>query len=232
MSLKEWAKREVSLAIEKEKERGNDEDAFFGYARCCYAGALEVLEILCDQGHSGLSICITKDILDRLIDGKPLTPIEDTEDVWNFVYTHDGKTVYQCKRMSSLFKTVDEYGNVSYSDHRSCACIDIDTGYGCHNGFVQKIYYEKFPITMPYLPPTTPDKVYCTHLLTDRKHGDYDTLAIHYILKQDGTKVDINRYFKEGPLDWVEIDHSEYIRRLGSAAVRKAKEKTGENKNI
>ena len=37
----------------------------------------------------------------RLIDGKPLTPIEDTDDIWNLIDNHeDGYISYQCKRMS------------------------------------------------------------------------------------------------------------------------------------
>lgn len=42
-----------------------------------------------------------------MITGKPLTPIEDTEDVWNEVHGRkDASKHYQCKRMSSLFKDV------------------------------------------------------------------------------------------------------------------------------
>lgn len=44
---------------------------------------MRAFESLLGDGHSGMSIGITKNILNRLIDGKPLTPIEDTEDVWN-----------------------------------------------------------------------------------------------------------------------------------------------------
>lgn len=36
-----------------------------------------------EDGHSGMSIGITKNILNRLIAGKPLTPIVDTEDIWD-----------------------------------------------------------------------------------------------------------------------------------------------------
>lgn len=43
---------------------------------------MRAFESLLGDGHSGMSIGITKNILNRLIDGKPLTPIEDTEEVW------------------------------------------------------------------------------------------------------------------------------------------------------
>lgn len=53
-----------------------------GYIEMCYKSALKAFNELCDEGHSGMSIQITKSILCRLIDGKPLTEIEDTPDVW------------------------------------------------------------------------------------------------------------------------------------------------------
>lgn len=63
---------------------------------------------------------MTKYILNRLIDGKPLTSIEDTEDVWSDITDlsgYRGEIVnYQCKRMSSLFKYVYSDGTVKYHD--------------------------------------------------------------------------------------------------------------------
>lgn len=43
-----------------------------------------------------------------MIDGKPLTPIEDIEDVWNVCSRGEngGVVTYQCKRMSILRKEV------------------------------------------------------------------------------------------------------------------------------
>ena len=45
--------------------------------------------MLLDDEHSGLSIQITKMILDKLIDGKALTPIEDVPESWNYVGCYD-----------------------------------------------------------------------------------------------------------------------------------------------
>jgi len=44
-----------------------------------------------------------------------LTPIEDTPDVWSDVTAvhNNGVTVYQCNRMSSLFKYVYNDGTIS-----------------------------------------------------------------------------------------------------------------------
>ena len=75
MSMQEWAKKEIEIACAR--ERGDNPEDEWDYGVACYKGALEAFEVLCGQGHSGYSICFTKQILNRLIDGKPLTPIEE-----------------------------------------------------------------------------------------------------------------------------------------------------------
>lgn len=161
-----------------------------------------------------MSIGFTKHILNRLIDGKPLTPIEDTEDMWNMYYTDEKGKHYQCKRMSSLFKDVSVDGTVKYSDVNRYYCTSKDNpNVSWHNGFVAKIYDEMFPLTMPYIPNNKADVIVCDEILTDRKNGDYDTMAILYIQRANGEKVEVNRYFKEGDTSFVEISIEEYQER-------------------
>ena len=81
MNMKEWAELEVEIA--KKRERGDAPEDEFDYGCACYDSALKAFNSLCEDGHSGMSIGFTKAILNRLIDGKPLVPIEDTEDIWN-----------------------------------------------------------------------------------------------------------------------------------------------------
>lgn len=228
MSLLEWAKNEVEIA--SKRERGDNPEDEFDYGCACYAGALEAFEVLCKQGHSGMSIGFTRNILNRLISVKPLTPIEDTEDVWNVVDRRDGKVMYQCKRMSSLFKTVYEDGKVTYSDNDSCVCVDCETGATYGSGLVRRIYEEMYPVTLPYMPPTYPDKVYCTDLLTDRKNGDFDTVGIFHIVKPNGEKIEVNRFFKEAENGWEEIRIAEYEERMDLDTARREQEVKDENK--
>ena len=117
MSMLEWAKNEVAIA--SKRERGNKPEGEWDYGCACYDSAMRAFESLLGDGHSGMSIGITKNILNRLIDGKPLTPIEDTEDVWNVCSRgkNGGVATYQCKRMSSLFKDVYPDGTVKYHDN-------------------------------------------------------------------------------------------------------------------
>lgn len=213
MSLLEWAKNEVAIA--SKRERGDKPESEWDYGVACYESALKALESLCADGHSGMSIGFTKGILNRLIDGKPLTPIEDTEDVWNQCNREVNDPVtYQCKRMSSLFKDVYDDGTVKYSDINRCYCTHKDNpSVSWHNGFVRNLYNEMYPLTMPYMPNSRPDEIVCDELLTDQRNGDYDTLAILYINRANGERVEVNRYFKEDESSFTEISKKEYKER-------------------
>lgn len=70
-----------------------------------------------------------------------------------------------------------------------------------------------YPITMPYMPNNKSDIIVRDELLTDRKNGDYDTIAILYIKRANGEKVEVNRYFKENDVSFTEISLEEYKER-------------------
>ena len=224
MDMLEWAKNEVAIA--SKRERGDKPESEWDYGVACYDSAMKAFESLLEDGHSGMSIGFTKAILNRLIDGKPLTAIEDTPDIWDYRHKNkDGSSNYQCKRMSSLFKKAANDGTVSYSDINRQYCVNVSSPEcGYHNGFISKIYDEMYPLTMPYMPKEKPDVIVCDELLTDRKNGDFDTIAILYIKKSDGEKVEVNRYFKEGEESFVEITGREYFQREMMDRQREEKE--------
>ena len=218
MNILDWAKREVEIACKKENSERKEGE--FDYGCACYESALKAFESLCGDGHSGFSIKMTQSILNRLIDRKPLTPIEDTPDIWNLNQMSSiGKEfeVYQCKRMSTLFKYVYQDGTIKYSNDDCCYCVDINNPNNTYwNGMVHKIIDEMIPIKMPYM-PGKPIKVYCEDFLTDPKNGDFDTVGIFYAVKEtDGQqeRIEINRFFKELKEDetdsWTEITEEEY----------------------
>lgn len=215
MSMKEWAKREVELACKHENP--DRKEGEFDYGCACYESALKAFTSLMEDGHSGFSINQTKQILNRLIDRKPLTPIEDTDDIWEECGRSDGDEakIYQCRRMRSLFKYVYPDGSVRYSDNNRIVKVEIGSETYWHSGFIDRIVDEIFPLTMPYMPADKPYKVYCEDCLTDPKNGDYDTIAVYYILKPDGEKHFINRYFKDGNMfyGWNEISQEEFDER-------------------
>lgn len=218
----DWARNEVEIACKKENP--NRKEGEFDYGCACYESALKAFESLTEDGHSGFSIKMTQAILNRLIDGKPLTFIEDTDDIWNNIYETHNKTTYQCKRMSSLFKDVQKDGTITYTDNNYCYCINIhDSNDTYSSGFVSRFIHEKFPIAMPYMPANKPIKVYCEEFLTDKKNGDFDTLGILYLIKEENgqpNRIEINQFFKEtfekkdGKFrGWTEITKEEYDER-------------------
>ena len=212
-NMESWEEREIEIACKHEApDRKSGE---WDYGCACYESALKAFGSLCEDGHSGFSIGMTKYILNRLIEGKPLTSIEDTEDVWDNTIDfggHRGEIAnYQCRRMSSLFKYVYADGSVKYRDVNRFCGVNVDNpNASYHSGLIDRVMVEKFPITMPYFPESKPFRVYCEEFLTDRKNGDYDTVGILYVIKPDGERVEINRYFKEGENDFVEVTSYEY----------------------
>lgn len=217
MTMLDWAKREVEIACKKENQ--DKKEGEFGYGCACYGSALKAFESLCEDGHSGASICFTKAILNRLIDGHPLTPIEDTDDIWRECTRHNDvpyKT-YQCKRMSALFKDIYDDGTVRYYSNNYCYSVDInDPESTWSNGFISQLIVDMFPITMPYF-PGKPIKVVVEEFLVNPQNGDYDTMGVLYCIKEDNgeeKRIEINRYFREPkedePKGWTEISKEEY----------------------
>lgn len=207
--MKEWAKREVEIACKRENP--NRKEGEFDYGCACYESALKAFNCLMEDNHSGMSIGFTKSILNRLIDGKCLTPIEDTDDIWNHIQDRkDGGKCYQCKRMSSFFKDVYPDGRVKYTDIDRVIKVDMTTDTTWHSGFIDRIVDGLYPITMPYMPTDKPYKVYCEDFLTDSKNGGYDTVGVLYGIDMDSNRFEINRYFKDGDCGMIEIDKEEY----------------------
>ena len=101
------------------------------------------------EGHSGFSGRYALNILTKLLDFKPITPLTGADDEWNDV----GEDYWQNKRCSSVFKKADG------------TCYDIDgkvfwEWYRDENGEAVKTYYSGYgcstPVTFPYTPPDKP----------------------------------------------------------------------------
>lgn len=218
-NLLNWAKREVEIACKKENP--DRKEGEFDYGCACYESALKAFESLCEDGHSGFSIKITQAILVRLLDGQPLTPIEDTDDIWDKCsHPKDGPELYQCKRMSSLFKKIYADGSVKYNDNNRVCCVDINHPSTTYIfGLVSEIINKMFPITMPYM-PGKPFRVYCDDFPTVRNSDGFDTVGVFYALKTENgkqEKIEINRFFRESEGNeagkWTEISKEEYYER-------------------
>lgn len=211
MTMTDWATNEVELAIAKE-----DSD----YGKMCYESALKAYKTLMEDPHSGLSWSFTREILNRLMYEKPLTPLEDTPDQWNQV---NDDPEFQHKRRSSLFKRIDKDGNISYSDVSRFVAYNINRAkVPFYSGLCNYILDDMYPIEFPYMPEST-ISFYVEEFLTDKKNGDFDTVGVIQAVKDD-VPVRINRYFREPVVPenptyhgWVEIDEAEYIKRRQEA---------------
>lgn len=217
MSTINWAENEIEIVRNRLKSSPEEEGFENDYILGCYESAFKAFKSLLEDGHSGMSIYITKSILIRLIDGRPLNDIQDTEDVWNEVsgLSKDVKE-YQCSRMSSLFKKVYPDGSVKYNDIHRSVCVNVDDPRNVFHGYGCRILDEMLPIEMPYSPSSKQYKIYCKEFLYDEDGGDFDTLGVLYAISPEGEKINIERYFKDvkGTPGWVEINSDEYLYRM------------------
>lgn len=187
MTMSDWAKREINIACKKENPNWDGKE--FDYGCACYQSALKAYESLLGDGHSGMSWGLTKNILIRLMENKPLTPINDEDffieepkvyDSVEYLKERGLKSDIQCPRMSNLFRYEWLDGHISYSDNDRVVFFDKDTNDWWSSGFATRTIDEMFPITMPYVPPTTPYKVY----------GDCNKLD--YVITPSGERIELN----------------------------------------
>lgn len=204
MSMSSWAEQECRIACKRENPNFDFDSEDFDYGCCCYKSALKAFKSLMEDGHSGASFGFTKDILIRLMDGHPLTPITD-DDFPKQEYDPDSEWLkeqnlrsdVQCPRMPSLFRKEYLDGRIVYNDVERDYYINIEEPsdtYKSWSGFLD----EMFPITMPYMPERGKYKIYAQTFLVDRNHGDFDTKGILYVEKPNGEKVDVNIFETEG----------------------------------
>lgn len=207
-----WAEREVALACAKEREMAKEKsEADDGIA--CYESALRAYQSLMNDSKDQFYITVTKGILNRLLDGKCLSPIEDTPDVWEEIESNgkDTPKCYQCKRMSSLFKEVVSDGTVTYRDVSRTYVVDVENPEASYtNPMASRLIDMIFPIAMPYFPTDKRFKVVRDTFLFDKKNGDYDTVAFLYFITPTGKRIDLNRYFKEVNGQMVPIEKAEF----------------------
>lgn len=221
MSMSEWAERECRIACGRENPNFDFDSDDFDYGCSCYKSALKAYKSLMEDGHSGASFGFTKNILIRLMEGQPLTPITDKDffdengnllcmDMPSDYLKERGlKSDTQCPRMSSLFRKETLDGKVTYHDVDRSYFVDIETPsntYSANDSFLD----EMFPITMPYVPQKEKYKIYALEFLTDKKNGDFDTRGLIYMITPSGERIDLNLYYTTIDNEWVQIPKAQY----------------------
>jgi hypothetical protein len=166
------------------------------------------------DGSMYLSNKIPLNNLCKLLHRQPLTPIEDTPEVWIADVDNDNNTTksYQNTRLPSLYKTVDEHNNIKYSDigrvkfYNSLICKDR----WMFDITVLNIIDSLFPISMPYTPQKSIYKVIGETFLSGASLDEYDTCGIFRIITPENDIVEINRFFKTVNDMDIEISKAEY----------------------
>ena len=201
MSLELWAENEIRL---KKEFEGKEAGSWTPYVNGCLDSALKAYKSLCEDGHSGMSFSITRQILECLMHDIPLTPIEDVPESWGESYgfgDSDKRKHFQCIRRSSLFKEIDQDGNVSYHDIDNTVFdeVKLEDGHvsACGSSRTDKVLKKYCPealeIKFPYCPPRYPWRVRMSEELNDNS-CDRDFNYLSYILCPNYERIHIDKY--------------------------------------
>lgn len=241
-SIVEWAENEFNIACEQYRKKYKEmvakeepipdcnlfdddikiDDCPFSYEymSSIYKAALHAFQAA-NGGETwgGLSWKFITEILIRLMNSQPLTPITE-EDFFKYKSPFDYdlntlarlglKSRIQCQRLSSLFRDEELNGKIVYRDVDRDFCYDREhQDRKFHFSLLSGVLDELFPITMPYIPSLEPYRLECSSFLFDRRNGEFDTVALWNIYTPEGKKVEVNRFWKAGP-NIEEIDQDEY----------------------
>lgn len=224
-----WVDHEIELALKKELTGRNPEDE---YVKSCYESAKEAYQALRGVGHSGMSISLTKFILNRLIDRKPLTAITESDfeglepldwQEW-FLEKNNLSAIYQCPRYSSLFKHVYKDGSIGYKDNNRVETVDRN-GATCISGTICNMVEKMFPLELPYW-PANPYRVYTAEFTysPDSKEvtidpGIYNAMYISYLVTPEGKKVTLDTWYFEEDFETNSILLEEIKTKLKAALI-------------
>jgi len=138
MSWDKWAIEEIKKAGLYDKD--SDYGGLLGKA------LEELVKVFAKQGHSDYSASIVNQLFYRLVRYKPLTPITNDLDEWNFCW-EDGEKVYQAKRCPYLFATESQLKENKAKDSGYYYKVD-EEGLAYRDNECSKI------VDLPYYPPT------------------------------------------------------------------------------
>ena len=207
--------------------------------------AVKIFNELEDIQHTEESKVIVKRFLSRLIEDKPLSPIEDRDDMWDEVGSHAVEdrevTLYINKRLRTLYRREvrdikkDVLIEKTYHDPTRVTCINTIDGKEVVLSLVNDYVDEYFPIKFPYFPT---DKYIVNVVLFNHKNpledGGEDTICIDTIIDPDHRVAFPGAYYAlNEERDWCGIDSPEYYKRFNEYyknMSKKPEATTGDNK--
>ena len=197
--MKKWAKEEVELAC---KQLPEEEGKLYAEALKIYNRLIKNCESVYDRGKV---LALVRRMLNEIV----LTPITENEE-WIEVEGCEGE--WTCKRMPTVRRMKTDGDEYKYSHYGRVVSVDDTTGLTYKDALTTRIADEYFPITLPYFPNGNRDITIYTHDFSTSEDDVYDTVFIKE-LSVKGDRLPIERYFKAGENDWIEIDEEEYKER-------------------
>lgn len=188
--------------------------------------AVKLFNELEDLPHTEESKVMIKRFLSRLIEDKPLSPIEDGGDMWDEVGVNTEEdsevTLYINKRLRTLYRREvrdikkDVLTEKTYHDPTRVTCVNITNGKEVTLSLVNDYVDEHFPIKFPYFPT---DKYVVEVIMFNHKNpledGGEDTISIETIIDPDHRVTFPGAYYAlNEERDWRRIGSPEYYNRL------------------
>lgn len=199
-STTERVRKEVEYAIECERKNAIEEndDTFLDYVIECYRSALRAYETMAADGHSGMSWGLTRQIFNRLAEGKPLKSLNSLVDrPQEWIPNNDFEddiARFNNKRYSPLLCELTKNGKF-YRDIDRWRFYELDNpNVPWYCGSLSRYMDEHYPIAFPYNPVSIDVRI--EELLTDPAHGDYDAQRIiDFVDPETGEVVKVDACF-------------------------------------
>lgn len=206
MISKVWGQKEIDLAkLKYEKLKPTYEIAEEMFAKV-YPTITQ---------HEDRDVRKATELLTRLMNGYPLSPITDDPEEWEM--EDDGDfTIYRSIRRPSLFKRVALDGDkkcVQYIDKDRYEVIDVNTmSITNERRFCEILLDAADPITMPYF-PYAKIKVFTDGFTL----GEDEYAGLMYFRAMDGMMYKIDKYYRIGKVPEertvIEVSRGEFLKK-------------------
>lgn len=173
-----WAENEIRLA----------KKGAYWYTNAQLDAAYEAYKNLVETDRTGNMAIGVPEIINRLLERKPLTPIHNIPEEWEELWDIKSYKLYRSNRMLSLYKFVYEDGTVEVIDVNRVLFVDITTRDTIRSYLCFKALNRLYPIELPYYPPIGYFRVYGD--LIDRANG---IIKCHYLVEPGGSKVKLDK---------------------------------------
>jgi len=142
--LVDWAKKELDQLVPEGDGKGMQERI--------NNDVLEIVKVFSAQGHSGFSASYALNLIQRLLDWKPITPLTGEEDEWKCVdgITNDG--TQQNIRCSAVFRKGTDNSTAYYIHGKTFTDDGGKTWYTNRESFV--------PVVFPFTVPDKPERIF------------------------------------------------------------------------